>query len=558
MPRSSSLLFALPTFVLFGSQAALAAPDETPPAEPAQPVLQAAPDETAGTPPAEPSAPPPEPVKGDDAGEVAPEPPTPPTPGKPLLEPRAAALPRVSSPAKLPTPPALAGWHNGFFVRDRTDAFVLYPRGRLQLDLHTWPGAPPSQPGATSLVPRVHLRRARVELAGEVLRRWAFVAAFDVTSTPVANDDFTPAEGANPADAASYVVLSQAYVAYSVIPAFQLKAGQMPTPFGIENQTDPGEVALLERAMPIRGFAVTSPNEVGLSAYGDVLDRRVSYELGVYLGDGQNRFVADDNPDLAARVFTRPFAKEKKSPLRGLQLGASGRVGWRAQRDVSYRLPAVRSGQGIALWDGSYTDRFDRTVVTIPSGTQGAVGGELRLPIDRFELRGEGYWVLHQTREAVEGVEQTTTERLGTMEGAAWYAQAAVWIGDEHVPGAPGNYGRPRSIDLSKAPDKTARALELTILAGGVHAKVLGASRGGTPDAATPGSPGGPTGALDVVQLAGAASYWHTRSIRLSVNYAAYVAPSSGTKANLARLPSDGSGAAPVLHELAARAQLTF
>ena len=63
-------------------------------------------------------------------------------------------------------------------------------------------------------------------------------------------------------------------------------------------------------------------------------------------------------------------------------------------------------------------------------------------------------------------------------------------------------------------------------------------------------------------QFGGAASYWHSRWVRLSVNYAAYMTPGSGSSDNLAVVPGNvtkgGNPNAHTLHELGTRLQLWF
>lgn len=504
-------------------------------------------------------------------------PPDPPPAGEvnPVPEPTGSPFPRDRERvegAPRPTVP-LAGYHGGLYLRDASDSFVFSPRGRLQLDFHSFPGAknPTASSGRMKLDPRALVRRARFELAGELFRRWSFVAAVDVASEPQQHDNYLAPESLDPAGPKSLVTVSRAFMSYSVLPFANVKVGQMPTPVSLENNVDNDETVFLERAMPIRGFVVPNPNELGVSIWGDVFERKLSYEVGAFLGDGQNRAVADANADFATRITFRPFQRSRgplsevrELGLAGFQIGVSGRVGWRAQSGVSYRYPALTTNQGFSLWDGRYTDSLGRSILTIPSGAQAVVGGEVRMPIGNFDFRGEGYWVRNETREAVSGFETTNSERLGVVEGGAFYVMLAGWLGDAHVRGMPGLAGRPPNIDPSRKLPKPMRGVELAVQGGAVVANVKGAARGGVADSRTPGSgqPNAPNGDLTVAQVGAIASYWHTRHVRVSLSYQLYIAPKSGSLDNLA-VVADNVAEVPdpgqhLLHELGARAAVSF
>ena len=93
-------------------------------------------------------------------------------------------------PATLP----LAGYTNGgFFLRDPHDWFVLYPRGRLQIDWYNFlnrgdapAGVVPNSNGSKDPRPKdtIFVRRARVEVQGTFLGHWDFHIAGEFTTTP--------------------------------------------------------------------------------------------------------------------------------------------------------------------------------------------------------------------------------------------------------------------------------------------------------------------------------------------------------------------------------------
>src|SRR5262249_46340672 len=150
-----------------------------------------------------------------------------------------------------------------------------------------------------------------------------------------------------------------------------------------------------------------------------------NYELGLFGGDGQNRPQVDRRFDGMGRVFVRPFAGSGR--LEKAQIGVSARHGDRDPKLVGYDYPQITTGQGFVLWDPTYKDSVGRTVHILPSAGQNAIGGELRLPIEYAEIRGEAYYVANHTREALDGYSLTNTERLGQVKGVGWYVQLACW-----------------------------------------------------------------------------------------------------------------------------------
>jgi hypothetical protein len=196
----------------------------------------------------------------------------------------------------------------------------------------------------------------------------------------------------------------------------------------------------------------------------------------------------------------------------------------------------------------------------LPSGAQNAIGGEIRVPFSRFDLRAEAYYVANNTREAVDGFEYTNTERLGRISGVGWYAHLSWWpFGDTFINGDPG-FLRPTHVDLTKEPELK-EGLEVMAIVGGVNASYDGASRGGNYDAKTPGSPKLAGNSIRIYQYGLGATYWFSRFVKTTVNYVAYQTPGSGDT-NLASVPAN-TGPNPdngshVIHELGARVLILF
>lgn len=517
---------------------------------------------------APPEAPPPPPMPGTI--EVAPPPP-PPTPVFQATGDAAPVLDRQP----------LAGWHGGFFLRDPNDYFRLYPKGRVHLDFHSFFGSGVSDvkavDGGNALQPRFFVRRARLAVAGEFLKRWSFEFEAEFAGQALNNpngraETSASAPGQNPTaetarfagvqTASAGTTLTDAWINYSVMPAVNFIFGQYLAPFSLENASSDNATSLMDRSIATRAFAFPNLRDIGAMMWGEIADRTLVYGIGVFGGDGQNRPGVDSKPDFIGRVFARPLAGDKKGLLAKAQIGVSAQHGERDQEYVGYDYPAIRTGQGYTLWEPGYRDSARRRVHIIPSGSQNAIGGELRLPIKRVDLRGELYYVANDTREAVEGYQLTNTERLGELRGISWYGQLSVWLGDAFVSGDPGFSPRPTKMDLSKEVDKPMKGLELVALIGGINATYDGAAREGTYDPATPGAPEGPGSDIKIMQIGFGANYWHTRYVRATVSYSMYSTPGSGSADNLAVVPGnllrEPDLDAHAIHELGARLAVSF
>lgn len=479
----------------------------------------------------------------------------------------------------------LAGYRGGVFLRDSSDAIRIHARGRLHLDFHSFFDAKTDQLSAESgnvfLSPRLSIRRARIEVAADLWRRWFALFGLDFGSQPIANvsgglETSAASPGQTPtADTARFAAfqtpsaaatLANAYVDYTFLRQLHLMIGQHQAPFSLENRTGNNTHTWLERNMAIRSFVVPNGKEIGALLWGDINDvQTLSYEFGVFLGDGPNRPQVDGYADFIGRVFARPWARSgKSSPYDKVQVGMSFQGGSRDPKFVAYDYPAITTAFGWALWNPRYKDSQGRTIHVIPSAGQIRVGGELRVPIKNVDVRAEAYWVDNGTREAVDGLQLKYSERYGNVQGLGYYVQVSVWPwGDAFVTPDPG-FSRPPRLDLTKTPNIDKRGIELSALFGGVDATYNGASRKGPYDARTPGAPGGLPTTLSVHEVGLGATYWHSQFIRVSVNYLAYHTKGSDVGENLATVPSNigmetsSSEGSTWHHELGMRLGLAF
>ncbi len=490
-------------------------------------------------------------------------------------------LPRNQAPGT-----QLAGYRGGVFLRDSTDTIRVQMRGRLHLDFHSFFGAGKgeleAEQGSSFLSPRLVVRRARIEVAADLWRRWFALFGLDFGSQPIMNpaggQEVSSAPPGQPPTATSSrfaafqtpnpsATLANAYIDYTLLRQLHFMVGQHQAPFSMENRTANNDTTWMERNMPIRSFVVPNGKEIGAVLWGDINDvQTVSYEVGVFLGDGPNRPQVDAYPDFIGRVFARPFARSGKTgPYDKMQIGMSFQGGNRDPKFVGYDYPAITTAFGWTLWNPRYQDSLGRNVHVLPSAGQTRIGGELRVPIKQFDVRAEAYWVNNGTRESVDGLQLKNTERLGNVQGAGYYVQVSFWPwGDAFVGPDPG-FSRPPRLDLTKTPDVDKHGIEVSALFAGIDANYDGASRDGSYDANTPGAPGGPPTTLSVHEFGVGATYWHAQHLRVSVNYLAYHTVGSDEGKNLAVVPSNlvteassPARASTWHHELGMRMGLAF
>lgn len=265
----------------------------------------------------------------------------------------------------------LAGYRGGlFYLRDRQDNFRLFVGGNLHLDAHSYWGAGVTDlQGDRSLVANALVRRMRMQLGGEIMKRWQFLVQPEWGSTSFDNasgraETYAARAGQDPDRSTSQFAavqggslkasMADAYVNYGPASWFNVQVGQFQTPFMMENRTSSNATTFMELALPAR-IGVPLSREIGAMLWGAPKDSRFYYSGGVFLGEGPNRPNADNRADLAGRVYTRPFAGSIKQ-LELAQIGASVRYGMRDKNHVAYDLSDMRTQGGFGFWRPTYND----------------------------------------------------------------------------------------------------------------------------------------------------------------------------------------------------------
>jgi len=107
-----------------------------------------------------------------------------------------------------------------------------------------------------------------------------------------------------------------------------VRRGQNEGAGGLERLQSGASLLFVERGYPTQLL----PNrDVGFGIQGDLFDEVLSYAAGVFNGvanGGSGDFeIADDDKDVAGRIFAHPFKYTEIAPLKGLGLGVSGTFG---------------------------------------------------------------------------------------------------------------------------------------------------------------------------------------------------------------------------------------
>lgn len=209
-------------------------------------------------------------------------------------------LAEEASAAKKKETAVVTASDKGFGLKSGDGKFEYKLRGLLHADYRSWfdDNAKPNIDGFT-------FRRIRPTFEGTLFGKYDF--------------RFTPEFGENK----SAVV--DAYVDARFQPWAKVRAGKFKPFVGLERLQSGADIKFIERSYVSNNIL---PNrDLGVSLYGDILDNKLNYAVGVFNGvnDGaENTTTQDTNSDkdYAIRLFATPF-KDSDSALAGLGVGIS-------------------------------------------------------------------------------------------------------------------------------------------------------------------------------------------------------------------------------------------
>jgi phosphate-selective porin OprO and OprP len=274
---------------------------------------------------------------------------------------RKLELQQEGATEKSKTSASLSAGASGFSFRSADTNFVFKLRGLLQIDSRTY-----VDDGGIGNNDTFALRRARPIIEGTLFKYFDFL--------------FTPEFGP------STPAIRDAYLNFRYIPEFQLRAGKMKTPLGLELWQSSTANSFVERSLV---SDLLPGRDVGFMLHGEVwqgaeADTRklgftgvLNYSLGAFngVGDGRNSSNVDfdDEKSGVARLFLHPFLKTEIEPLKGLGLGVAGSYG------------NVEGGEGLP---SNYQTEGLQTFFSYRSGTNFVADGNLW----RISPQGYYYW----------------------------------------------------------------------------------------------------------------------------------------------------------------------
>lgn len=376
-----------------------------------------------------------------------------PAPVPPEPAPPAPVPPPVvrAAPAAAPAPEPLAGFAGKFFVRDPEDRFVLYVGGRIQVDSRNYlnPGDRPDGVLTNSsgdLRPKntVFLRRARLELGGNLAEHYDFTLQGELATTP---------------DEGFYGTVTDASINIDYTPYARVKLGQFLAPFTIDNATSSKYHSFMERSLPVRALAIPGAFEIGAMVWGQPVRKWAYYALGLFNGDGQNLTAQGRTPAVMGRGFIAPLAASPGNQRWRRELWFGGSIlrrrasnlggtiapddGARTQNDLNNMTT-----QGGVRWFAASYGSHDAMGTAIrshlvPDGVTLKWALELNAPVsDRLGARAE---LIHSAMDLAQYHDSDTRTGPftgGRFTGLGYYVEAWAWaMGDMSIvptPSLPG------------------------------------------------------------------------------------------------------------------------
>lgn len=127
--------------------------------------------------------------------------------------------------------------------------------------------------------------------------------------------------------------LQDAYIGWKKYKEFSIRFGQQKEPFSQEETTSTRFIDFVERSNVNK---LTPGRDVGIMLHGTLAsDIALSYEAGIFNGQGRAVNDGNDEKDLAARLRVSPFLTSDNAVLNGLRLGIAGTWGDQDGTDFS-------------------------------------------------------------------------------------------------------------------------------------------------------------------------------------------------------------------------------
>lgn len=238
---------------------------------------------------------------------------------------------------------------------------------------------------------RFYLRRARMNATGTFAEQFDFRVEFDLAGTLGSTTGLR-------------AQMTDGYVNWNRYAFANVRAGQFKTPFGFEQLYPDPRLLTIERTLA--NDRLTLNRQLGAQLWGDLLDKHLSYAVGVFNGNGVNNSANDNGKFLwAGRLAVTPW--------KGNLLGgpASWAVGGNAfqSEDTALSLPDFNL-------DSTPTTPDKDNLFT---GKRRGYGFDSQLETGPFSL-----WVEYLQNH----LEPTDAKPFAQFDSDGWYAQAGVFL----------------------------------------------------------------------------------------------------------------------------------
>ena len=229
--------------------------------------------------------------------------------------------------AKQKAAPTVTASDRGFGFKSQDGQFEYRLRGIIHADYREFGGD-----AFPTAVDGFLARRIRPTFEGTVFGKYGFrfTPEFgEATTTPTTSNSGTP-------------TIIDAYLDIREKPEFQIRIGKHKPFVGLERLQSASDIKFVERSFVSNN---TLPNrDFGISVFGDVLDKRLNYAVGVFNGvqDGANIGTNQDlnsRKSFTGRLFATPFINDTDSALRGLGFGIAGTTGNISALISGYKTP---------------------------------------------------------------------------------------------------------------------------------------------------------------------------------------------------------------------------
>ena len=316
---------------------------------------------------------------------------------------RQLELDKEASTEKSKTTPVVSMGAGGLTIRSADTNFVMRIRGYIQADARFYPDdAAAAAPNDTFL-----LRRVRPIIEGTVWDKFDYRLMLDFGSNlslSSANDPF----------------VQDAYFNWRLFPELQIQGGKFKEPVSLERLQSGSNLLFVERAYTSQ----LAPNrDVGFMLQGDLFDARLSYAAGAFNGTsdgGSSDFeAADDEKDIAARIFANPFKDSKIDALRGLGFGVAGTFG---NQEGPLRGYVSAGQQTMFSWNPANVGT--NSVSVVADGEHWRIAPQAYYYYGAFGIFGE-YVISNQK------VRKNNPTQFGRFQNTAWTVSASYFLTGE-------------------------------------------------------------------------------------------------------------------------------